>query len=126
MEEEKNNRSNIFLFLSLFVLFFAILISFYFFYIKKDFNFVLEFPCNSSEEECFVRDCESEGVCPPNNLSEFKRYIVNGSDFKKCEKEDCLSMCINGEIDCEQISCEEDSGAGEYCSVFKNDDAVLE
>jgi hypothetical protein len=116
MEEEKNNRSNIFLFLSLFVLFFAILISFYFFYIKKDFNFVLEFPCNSSEEECFVRDCESEGVCPPNNLSE----------FKKCEKEDCLSMCINGEIDCEQISCEEDSGAGEYCSVFKNDDAVLE
>lgn len=94
----------------------TILSCFYFFYIKKDFNFIVETTCNKTMEECFVRDCTNPDDCPPNGLEEFKRYSLNANDFKYCKNEDCLNACENKQIPCENISCVEDPEIGESCS----------
>ena len=121
MDEEKEKPKkfltpftiiNILLFLS------AIGSSFYFFYIRKDFNFIVEIPCDTTKEQCFQRDCTNPDDCPPNGLSDFKRYSLKASDFKYCKNEDCTSVCENGEIKCEQITCTEDPEVGESCSTI--------
>lgn len=83
--------------------------SFYNFYYKKNFDFHVETHCNHETEICFYRDCEgSPDSCPPNELSYYSIYIVNGSDFNKCENEDCTNACLNRDIKCKQIGCTKD------------------
>lgn len=99
------------------ILFIAVIInSFYFFYIKKNFNFIVETPCDSSIEQCFERDCTNPDDCPPNGLSHFKRYTLNANDFKYCQDEDCTNACESGQIQCTRVQCVEDLEAGESCS----------
>jgi hypothetical protein len=100
----------------------VISVSFYFFFLKKDFDFIVEVSCDSSKEECFVRDCESI-ECPPNNLSLFKRYTVKAKDFKYCENENCAVACENNQIQCEVVPCEVDEEYGESC-VFGTDNNI--
>ena len=100
---------NIILFLT------VILSSIYFFYYKKDFYFVMEEPCDLNQEECFIRDCSNPDNCPPNGLSEFKRYYISAKDFKHCYKEDCLSACQNKQIKCRAIKCIPSEEMGERC-----------
>jgi len=121
MEDEKERDSNSWLVQALIgCSIVAILVSFYFFYYKKDYNFIVEVPCNTLQETCFQRDCSSLGDCPPNNLSVFKRYSLNANDFKACENEDCTNACEGGEIKCELIKCTENLEVGESCSSLKN------
>lgn len=89
--------------------------SFYFFYYKKDYDFIVEVPCDSTKETCFVRDCSEADVCPPNNLSSFKRYSLKAADFKMCTNEDCTQVCETGAIKCELQACVEDVEVGESC-----------
>jgi len=119
MEEQKEKPKkfftplaiiNILLFLS------AISSSFYFFYIKKDFNFIIEVPCDITKEQCIERDCSNPDDCPPNQLSNFKRYALNAKDFLKCPNEDCTSVCESGIIQCEKEECIADEEMGESCS----------
>ncbi|MBI2631358.1 hypothetical protein HYW73_04100 [Candidatus Nomurabacteria bacterium] len=91
--------------------------NFYFFYFKKDYDFIVESPCDTTKEICFQRDCSEEGSCPPNNLSTFKRYGVRAGDFKNCTYEDCTIACENGFIDCTPLPCEENIDIGETCSA---------
>lgn len=95
---------------------FVIFICFYFFYIKKDFDFIIETSCDINKEQCFIRDCTNPDDCPPNGLEEFKRYTLNANDFKYCENEDCLDVCENQQINCNLIQCKEDEEYGETCS----------
>lgn len=97
----------------------VILSSFYFFYYKKDYNFIVEVPCNISSEICFQRDCSPPDNCPPNKLSNFKRYSLQANDFKMCENEDCSNACETGIIKCKPITCTENLDAGESCSSFE-------
>jgi hypothetical protein len=94
----------------------AIVACFYFFYIKKDFDFIVETSCDITKEECFMRDCTNPDDCPPNGLEEFKRYSLNAKDFKYCDNEDCLIACESNKIECESIPCIEDPLMGESCS----------
>ena len=103
---------NILLFLS------AIGSSFYFFYIKKDFDFIVEVPCDTNKEQCIQRDCTNPDDCPPNRLSDFKRYTLSAKDFQYCQNEDCTIACESGTIQCEQEKCMENLETGESCSVF--------
>lgn len=99
------------------ILFIAVIAnSFYFFYIKKNFNFIIETPCDSSMEQCFERDCTNPDDCPPNGLSEFKKYTLRANDFKYCVNEDCKTVCESGQIKCESVACVEDPEMGESCS----------
>jgi len=111
--EEKNN--NWFLWLISLCCLLVIGVSFYFFYFKKDYDFIVETSCDSTKEECFSRDCTNPDNCPPNQLSTFKRYTLKASDFQYCENEDCKIACESGSIKCERISCVIDEGLGEIC-----------
>lgn len=91
--------------------------NFYFFYFKKNYEFIVETACDPTQEECFQRDCSEEGACPPNELSIFKRYSLTALDFNSCENEDCARACETGQIICTLLECEEDIEFGESCSV---------
>jgi len=108
------------------VLFLTVIInSFYFFYIKKDFDFIVETTCDPIIEQCFLRDCTNPDDCPPNGLQEFKRYTLNANDFKYCVDEDCKLACESNQIKCEVISCTEDEEYGETCSELALEQEVL-
>lgn len=99
------------------ILFLGVMInSFYFFYIKKDFDFIVEATCDTSVEQCFQRDCTNPDDCPPNGLSDFKKYTLNANDFKYCPNEDCTTACESRQIQCRKVICEEDMDMGESCS----------
>lgn len=117
MLEEVEKKNDWFLWLIGISCFVAIILSFYFFYFKKDYDFIVEVTCDSAKEQCFQRDCSKPGNCPPNGLSDFKRYSLNAGDFKMCENEDCASVCETGSIKCAPIACVEDLEVGESCTV---------
>jgi len=105
-KEEKSH--NIFLYIMLAGCLVAIAVSFYFFYLKKDYDFFVETECNSETETCFYRDCEaSPDDCPPNNFSYYNQYTISANDFKYCENEDCTEACATGLIKCTKIECTE-------------------
>lgn len=119
MPEEEEKKSDWFLWLISISCLVAIFVSFYFFYYKKDYDFIVEIACDISKEECFQRDCSNLDDCPPNGLSDFKRYSLKANDFKMCENEDCTNACETGTIKCEPIECAEDEIMGESCSIFE-------
>ena len=116
MKEDENKSHNIFLYILLGGCLIAILSSFYFFYYKKNFDFLIEVPCDITKEQCFQRDCTNPDNCPPNELSDFKRYSLKARDFKYCKDEDCTSVCESGEVKCTLIACKDNLDAGESCS----------
>lgn len=120
MPEGEDKKSDWFLWLIGISCLIAVVVSFYFFYFKKDYNFIVETACDTSKETCFQRDCSNPDDCPPNGLSDFKRYSLNAGDFNKCENEDCTNACENGTIKCEPIKCTEDLEVGESCSSLEN------
>ena len=95
----------------------VIVCTFYLFYLNKDYNFIVEIACDPAIETCFQRDCSNPDDCPPNELSNFKRYGVSANDFKKCENEDCAEICLTGTIQCEPVECTENLDAGESCTA---------
>lgn len=114
-EGDEKERFNIFsiLIVGLFVI--TALSNFYFFYFQKDYDFIVETACDPTKEKCFERDCSNPDDCPPNELSNFKRYVLKANDFQYCENEDCENACGSGTIKCEQVGCSEDEYLGEYC-----------
>ena len=116
MLEEPTQKINIFLYALLAGCVVAICAAFYFFYFKKDYEFIVEVACDPRRETCFHRDCTNPDNCPPNQLSDFKRYSLNAVDFKRCDNENCSLACVDGRVDCSPIECVEDLEAGESCS----------
>ena len=99
--------SDVFLYSLLSMCFISIVLSFYFFYIRKDYDFVVEVDCNPEVETCFYRDCTNSEDCPPNNLSYYNQYTIKARDFKYCTNEDCTDVCKNNIISCVKIECTE-------------------
>lgn len=110
-----DGKKNWFLWVVVLLCLAVLVVSFYQFFYNKNYEFIVEVPCDPALEECFARDCSEPDLCPPNNLTEFKRYSLNANDFKSCENEDCAKTCTEGLIECEQLECEEDPEWGEYC-----------
>lgn len=115
MQDDSKNTHNFFLYVLILSCLVAIGSAFYFLYYEKDYDFIVETACDSSKEECFVRDCSDPDLCPPNSLSYFKRYSLKASDFDMCENEDCTVACETGIIECIQDACVEDVEYGESC-----------
>ncbi|OGI94686.1 hypothetical protein A3A03_00135 [Candidatus Nomurabacteria bacterium RIFCSPLOWO2_01_FULL_40_18] len=115
-EGEKN--SNWFLWLIGISCLAVIASAFYFFYFQKNYDFIVEVACDPSQETCFQRDCSNPDDCPPNGLSDFKRYSLNAGNFQMCENEDCENACETETIQCEPVECTEDLTVGESCSNF--------
>lgn len=113
---ENGSQGSWFLFLAGLSVLVAVASAFYFLYFKKQYDFIVEAACDPLEEQCFQRDC-TEGFCPPNGLSEFKRYSLRASDFASCTGGNCEAACEEGVIACTQIPCTEDLETGESCSL---------
>ncbi len=116
MLQEAEKKNNWFLWLIGISVLVTILASFYSLYFQKNYEFIVEVPCDTSKETCFQRDCSDSDNCPPNKLDNFKRYSLKANDFKACSNEDCAKVCENGSIPCEPIFCIEDLESGESCS----------
>lgn len=71
----------------------------------KEYYFIVEADCDSSKELCYMRSCD-QGECPPNGLSEYKRYSINAADFAKCTDNSCQRECQSGSISCLEIACD--------------------
>lgn len=95
----------------------AIISCFYLFYIKKDFDFIVETDCDPNTETCFYRDCGIVDECPPNNLSYYNEYTLKAKDFQSCPNEDCMEACASGTIECIKTECTEDDIKDEICVV---------
>jgi hypothetical protein len=84
----------------------AIGYSFYNFYIVKNYDFLVEAPCDPQLQSCYIRDC-SDGACPPNNLSIYRIFRVKAADFERCSSNSCLNECVNNSIRCIEVECGE-------------------
>lgn len=115
VEEPLAKSNNWFLFLIGLCCLVVIVVSFYFFYFKKDYDFIVETACDPTAEECFHRDCTNSSDCPPNGLSDFKRYSLSANNYEMCINEDCTLFCESEESKCENIQCVEDQELGESC-----------
>lgn len=79
--------------------------SFYKYYFKKNYDFLIEAKCNPLEEICFTRDCTNPDDCPPNGLSEYKVFLVKAYDFSKCKDNSCEEECNKELIQCVPVLC---------------------
>ena len=120
MPEEDGKQNDWFLWLISISSVLAISSAFYFLYFQQNYPFVVEVACDISKEACFQRDCTNPDDCPPNQLSDFKRYTLNAADFKMCKDENCAMACETGLIKCEPIKCVEDLEASESCTTTKS------
>ncbi len=123
MPEEVKREHNYFLYILLGSCLIAIISSFYFFYFKKDYNFIVEASCNPETETCFYRDCTNPDDCPPNNLSYYNEYTLKARDFKSCLNEDCTLACTTGVINCVKTECTESDISDGTCVGPSNDDS---
>ncbi len=98
----------------------VVAVSFYIFYFQKDYDFIVETQCDPTVEECFYRDCTNPSDCPPNGLSEFKRYSLSAHDYDMCLNEDCALFCESDGSKCESIQCTPDEEFGESCVSPEN------
>jgi hypothetical protein len=80
-------------------------VAFYFFYLQKDYDFIVETKCDHESETCFYQDCSIEGNCPPNNLTYYNEYTISAKDFSACANEDCTQACKEGAIECVKTEC---------------------
>ncbi|MDP3965569.1 MAG: hypothetical protein Q8Q13_02100 [bacterium] len=82
----------------------AILASFYIYFFTKNYDFLIEAPCDAALSQCYVRDC-STGDCPPNNLSAYSLYRVPAALFSSCTDNSCSNICTAGNTVCKEIPC---------------------
>ncbi len=77
----------------------------YMFLLKKDYDFNVEASCDPTTHKCFHRDCANPGDCPPNGLSNYRRFTISAKDFQKCSDNSCIVQCKSGAIQCVEIKC---------------------
>lgn len=89
----------------------ALTATFYLYLYAKQYDFIIEAPCDATAQECYVRDC-SEGDCPPNELSEYRVYSIPAALFSSCTDNSCVNICLGQQSSsCEEILC---SSQGDY------------
>ncbi len=81
--------------------------NFYKYYYTKNYDYIIETPCDIEQESCYLRDCSNPDDCPPNGLTEYKMYSIKAYDFKKCSDNTCESECSQNIIECTPIPCGE-------------------
>ena len=99
-------RYLLFLFVIALVIGIPFAVAFNKYYYTKNYDYIIETPCDPSKEACYTRDCSAE-ECPPNGLSNYKVFSVKAYDFAKCSDNSCKKECEGGLIVCVAIPCGE-------------------
>lgn len=106
------------------VVFVAALISFYRYFILKDYYITAEVDCDPQTEKCFIYGCspEDDETCPENpdeRISYYKLIKKKASIIPLCDpaKEDCPALTCQKEEDCQEILCDDSTKAkSEECN----------
>jgi hypothetical protein len=124
--QDNQVKHNIFIYILIGGCFIAISSSFYFFYYKKSYDFIVETSCNPETEICFFRECINIDDCPPNNYSYYSEYTLGARDFRTCgEEEDCTLACKTGLINCTKTECTDDDINDGICVEPIKDDSQI-
>mgnify|MGYP003394958006 CR=1 FL=1 len=73
--------------------------------IAKNYLFYVEAECNPAISQCYVRSCDNNGDCPPNNLSTYSLYTIPAGLFSSCTDNSCSNICTWGNATCKEIPC---------------------
>lgn len=118
-----DKKSKIFFSIFFLVIFLVAVISFYKFYILKDYYITSEAVCDPARENCFIYECNpSGGDCsedPNERVSYYKLIEKRASALPLCDPNDsaCPSITCRAGEDCREILCDETTiTAGEQCS----------
>lgn len=106
---------------NLFIVFFGfillmVIISFYKYFIVKDYYIEVEIPCSPDVENCFVYKClDSEGCTGEGDIYYYKLLKKKASAIPLCDPElsDCAAYDCSDGIDCFIINC---NSQDEECS----------
>ncbi|MCX6786613.1 MAG: hypothetical protein NTU85_02245 [Candidatus Kaiserbacteria bacterium] len=74
-------------------------------YIAKNYPFFIEASCDTATNECYVRSCDVDGDCPPDNLTVYRVFQLPAFEFKNCSDNSCLNICPSEAHSCEEIMC---------------------
>jgi hypothetical protein len=111
-----DKKSKIFFVVFFSIAFIVISISFYKFYVLKDYYIKSEVECDPETEKCFIYECDptADSECPENPDERVSYY-------KLIEKKAyALPLCDSSSSDCLPIACQ----AGEDCSEFLCDETT--
>lgn len=88
----------------------AFFMSGYLYLYAESYSYQVEAPCDAEAHECYVRDC-SDGECPPNNLTDYRVFVVPAVSFRHCADNSCANICLAPHSPCREIRCSEDAEA---------------
>ncbi|MDD4989810.1 MAG: hypothetical protein PHW31_00670 [Candidatus Pacebacteria bacterium] len=109
------------------IIFIVIAISFYKYFILKDYYIKTQVECNPEKEKCFMAECDvsSDSECPENPSERINYYkIVEKKAFAipLCDENspDCLPFVCQEKKNCKEILCDEATKTdGAQCSNSK-------
>jgi hypothetical protein len=88
----------------------AFFMSGYLYLYAENYNYQVEAPCDAEAHECYVRDC-SQGECPPNDLTDYRVFLVPAAHFKNCTDNSCANVCLAPHSPCKEMLCSENGDA---------------
>jgi hypothetical protein len=115
-----DKKSKIFFSVFFLIIFVVTGISFYKFYVLKDYYIRLETDCDPAVEKCFIYECDpaDDSECPENvdeRISYYKLIEKKASDLPLCDATDpsCPPVSCQAGEDCREILCDEETKAEE-------------
>lgn len=111
-DKQKKNTifGSIFFVVSTLILISVLISGYIIFYKNKNYDFIIEAPCDPITHKCFVRDCENIEGCPPNNLNQYRIFHIKAKDFGSCTDNSCLNVCDSNTPACIETKCRETEG----------------
>lgn len=112
-----DKKSKIFFSVFFCIAFIVTAISFYKFYVLKDYYIKSEVECDPAIEKCFVYECDPDvdTECPANAAERISYY-------KLIEKKaSALPLCDPNDVDCPALACRD----GEDCTETLCDEAII-
>ena len=112
-----DKKSKIFFFVFFCLAFAMSVVSFYKYYIKKDFYIKAETECDPIKEKCFVYACDpsSDENCPENESErtsyykyvEKKAFAIQSEEGSELDAEEGSALTCKPNEDCKEILCDE-------------------
>lgn len=119
-----DKKSKIFFTIFFSIIFVVAAMSFFKFYVLKDYYIRTEIDCDPATEKCFIYECDPavDSECPENpaeRLSYYKLIEKKASAIPLCgpNEADCPPLVCQAGEDCQEILCDETTRTGdEVCS----------
>jgi len=113
-------KSKIFFVIFFFLIFASIAVSFYKYFVLKDYYVKTEVECNPEQEKCFIAECDPvlDSECsenPNERISYYKLVQKKPSAVSLCDADspDCQPFACQAGEDCQEILCDQEAAQTE-------------